>query len=98
MNVQSDGILPLDSARVAEAALSDRGLRGAERGGGSLDPAPSSVALSAGVADVELIAEIARAEPSVRADVVAQAKADLVAGGLAADSAELAALMFSELF
>ena len=99
MNVQSDsGIAPLDSSRVTEPALSERELRGAERGGSTQEPAASSVELSAGVADVEQIADIARAEPSFRADVVDQAKADLAAGTLAVDAAELAALMSYDLF
>lgn len=99
MNVQSDnGIAPVDSARVTEPALSDRELRGAERAGGAKDSASSSVELSADVADVEQIADIARAESDFRADVVAQAQADLDAGALVVDSAELAALISYDLF
>ena len=70
-----------------------------------LDPAAhapsggqSPVQLSPRVAEVNKIAELARAEPEFRSDVVAQARADLEAGRMKIDASSLAELISHEMF
>jgi len=80
------------ATRGAEASA-DKGLQAA----GGLDK-PSSLHLSQRVEEATKVAEMAKEAPEFRPEVVAQAKADLAAGTLAADPAELAQSMFADLF
>jgi flagellar biosynthesis anti-sigma factor FlgM len=57
-----------------------------------------SVQLSQQARDVQQVADLAKAEPEIRADVVAQAKADLAAGMLEADPMALADMIARDLF
>lgn len=80
------------ATRGAEASA-DKGLAAA----GGLDK-PSSLHLSHRVHEASKIADIARETPELRPEVVAQAKADLEAGALIADPAEMAQRIFADLF
>jgi flagellar biosynthesis anti-sigma factor FlgM len=98
MKVQGDnGLAALQGAR-AEAASSQSTATREKAGASGIPTQASSLELSSEVGKVEEIRELAKAEPEVRADVVAQAKADLAAGTLTADPSELAALIARDLF
>lgn len=80
-----------DQAKPQEA--SDAGLQ--SRGG--LE-ASSTVQLSQRAQEVQQVTEMARAEPEVRADVVDKARADMAAGQMNANPADLAQLIARDLF
>lgn len=80
------------AARSTDASA-DKGLQAA----GGLDK-PSSLHLSHRVGEATKVAELAKEQPDFRPEVVAQAKADLAAGTLTADPADLASRIFADLF
>ncbi len=78
-------------------AAGERDVASSQRSSEGL-PSASTLELSGQVADVEEIAQAARQADAIRVDVVEQAKADMAAGTLTADSNELAALIARDLF
>jgi|GEM_PF-3734320 len=106
MKVQSDAavaslhIARADSAAAHKGAQAEKAEKAQTNQASvtsSSGPA-SSLELSADVGHVEAIRSAAKSEPDFRPDVVAQARADMAAGTLTADSGELAALMAQDIF
>lgn len=98
MNVTTEvsGLAAVQGARTE--STSSPSVARDQNNAGSSDQAASSLALSAAVAQVDQIHELARSEPDVRPDVVAQARADMAAGTLTADPSELAAMISRDIF
>jgi len=98
MNVTSEvnGLTSVQSAR-AESASGQSVDRDQSSAVGP-DRAVSTLILSPEVGQVEQIRDLAKSELSARPDVVAQARADMSAGTLAADPSELAAMIFRDIF
>ena len=98
MKVHNDnGLSALQTART-ESASSQTASSREKAPTSEANFATSSLELSSDVGKVEQIRELAKAEPDFRPDVVAQARADMAAGTLTADPAELAAMISRDLF
>jgi len=80
----------------AVAGAGEREAASSARSQGS--SASSSLELSARVGDVDEIVRAARATDELRSEFVEQAKVDMAAGSLTADSMDLARLIASDLF